>query len=874
MTYARNNATPRPILIGTIVQISDGAVQTAGVLVKVSKDGGAYSAGANSPSVEEGEWSYTPSQGETDCETLRIVLYKTGCYSCSQQVVFSASASFGHIGTDQSKIANPTSTVNLSNTSIKTATDVETDTQDIQSRLPAALDSGRLVVTVGAYQTGNIPLQPTIPGRTLDVSIGGEAGIDLANVGSPTTVLNLSGLTIKNVTDVEIDTQDIQNRLPAALDAGRIVVTVGAYQSGNAPLQPTVSGRTLNVTATGAAGINWGNVENQGAIVNLAATSTQSVAEAILADVSLDAIGDFFPTSFASWTAPLNASGTASAVWNALLASYTVNGSFGSRVMRTDNASAGNGAKVTGAGHVAADIHELQPAVIDNTHFALGAINANALAPDAVAEIQNGLALETSSQSILAKIGAFTGTGVNTILGFFRALLRSDGGITTPSDVGGTYTHTTDSTQAIRDRGDAAWITGAGGGGGGSGAGTYPSLQVPPYPLAVYMTSDLFTYADIVQRLRDKRGLEGSARQMHALKVAVQDALTELAGRSTWRHYNRRVAVTTKAVVQKTASFDTATDILSIATGTWPTDAQYGEVVFDNQRYKVASRISDTELLLSSLTAPQASFTNKAVTWMQASYALPVMFRQIRSVIDEDAYRPLEYMSPADAVRHRKLARTTGQTLRYTLRSSENYMGLKEIEFSPVPAQATRFEIALIVRPRPFKTYELTGTDGAYTTGTQTFTSATAAFSATHVGCILRISATATLPKGPTVFDESRVDFAVQAFITEVVSATEVKVSLPFTATASGKGYTVSDPADIDPTSMLAALDALAWEKYCLNIDMPAEALSAARVLAKEEFDRGIAADSADTNQPESAMNYDVDTFEGFEPNVDVMGGQ
>lgn len=388
------------------------------------------------------------------------------------------------------------------------------------------------------------------------------------------------------------------------------------------------------------------------------------------------------------------------------------------------------------------------------------------------------------------------------------------------------------------------------------------------------MTSDLFTYADIVQRLRDKRGLEGSARQMHALKVAVQDALTELAGRSTWRHYNRRVAVTTKAVVQKTASFDTATDILSIATGTWPTDAQYGEVVFDNQRYKVASRISDTELLLSSLTAPQASFTNKAVTWMQASYALPVMFRQIRSVIDEDAYRPLEYMSPADAVRHRKLARTTGQTLRYTLRSSENYMGLKEIEFSPVPAQATRFEIALIVRPRPFKTYELTGVDGAYTTGTQTFTSATAAFSATHVGCILRISATATLPKGPTVFDESRVDFAVQAFITEVVSATEVKVSLPFTATASGKGYTVSDPADIDPTSMLAALDALAWEKYCLNIDMPAEALSAARVLAKEEFDRGIAADSADTNQPESAINYDVDTFEDFEPNVDVMGGQ
>lgn len=39
-------------------------------------------------------------------------------------------------------------------------------------------------------------LQPTIPGRTLDVSAGGEAGVDWANVGSPTTTVNLSGTNI------------------------------------------------------------------------------------------------------------------------------------------------------------------------------------------------------------------------------------------------------------------------------------------------------------------------------------------------------------------------------------------------------------------------------------------------------------------------------------------------------------------------------------------------------------------------------------------------------------------------------------------------------------------------------------------------------
>ena len=39
-------------------------------------------------------------------------------------------------------------------------------------------------------------LRPTTTGRTLDVSTGGEAGVDWANVGSPTTTVGLSGTTI------------------------------------------------------------------------------------------------------------------------------------------------------------------------------------------------------------------------------------------------------------------------------------------------------------------------------------------------------------------------------------------------------------------------------------------------------------------------------------------------------------------------------------------------------------------------------------------------------------------------------------------------------------------------------------------------------
>ena len=51
-----------------------------------------------------------------------------------------------------------------------------------------------------------LPLIPTTAGRTLDVSVGGEAGVDWANVGSPTTALALTGTTIATTQQVDVNT--------------------------------------------------------------------------------------------------------------------------------------------------------------------------------------------------------------------------------------------------------------------------------------------------------------------------------------------------------------------------------------------------------------------------------------------------------------------------------------------------------------------------------------------------------------------------------------------------------------------------------------------------------------------------------------------
>ena len=93
----------------------------------------------------------------------------------------------------------------------------------------ATIDTRTVNAALFSFSLNNrTPLRPTTAGRTLDVSAGGEAGIDWANVGSPTTTVGLSGTTVKTATDVEADTADIQSRLPAALVSGRIDASVGA----------------------------------------------------------------------------------------------------------------------------------------------------------------------------------------------------------------------------------------------------------------------------------------------------------------------------------------------------------------------------------------------------------------------------------------------------------------------------------------------------------------------------------------------------------------------------------------------------------------------------------------------------------------------
>lgn len=107
--------------------------------------------------------------------------------------------------------------------------------------------------------------------------------------------------------------------------------------------------------------------------------------------------------------------------------------------------------------------------------------------------------VQSTTNTLSSKLGAFTGTGTNSVFGFIRALVRSD--LTAPSDIGGTFDPFTDSIQAIRDRGDIAWITATG--------------------FSTLTTSDIPTTAAIADKILG-RNLAGSSDGGRTVKDALR----------------------------------------------------------------------------------------------------------------------------------------------------------------------------------------------------------------------------------------------------------------------------------------------------------------------------------------------------------------
>lgn len=101
-------------------------------------------------------------------------------------------------------------------------------------------------------------LAPTVAARTLDVSAGGEAGVDWANVGSPTTANALTGTTIATTQKVDVETIKTNPVVNAGTVTFPTTATLASTTNITAGTVTTATNLTTNNDKTGYALSNAG----------------------------------------------------------------------------------------------------------------------------------------------------------------------------------------------------------------------------------------------------------------------------------------------------------------------------------------------------------------------------------------------------------------------------------------------------------------------------------------------------------------------------------------------------------------------------------------------------------------------------------------
>jgi len=210
-----------------LVSATDGSAFTSAVTVSVTIDAGVQalgSVGAGACTHEgNGYHTYAPAQAESNGDLIAFTFTGSGAVPATVQVYTIAGDPFTRLGAP----AGASVSVDLAAVKAQTAV-INADTDDLQTRVPAALVGGRMDSSVGAMAANVITATAINADAITDAKVAADVTIASVTgaVGSVTgAVGSVTGLTAATV---HSDLDDLQARLPAALVGGRIDASVGA----------------------------------------------------------------------------------------------------------------------------------------------------------------------------------------------------------------------------------------------------------------------------------------------------------------------------------------------------------------------------------------------------------------------------------------------------------------------------------------------------------------------------------------------------------------------------------------------------------------------------------------------------------------------
>lgn len=281
-------------------------------------------------------------------------------------------------------------------------------------------------------------LAPTVAGRTLDVSSAGEAGVDWANVGSPTTTVGLTNTTVGIVTtytgntpqtgdafarlgapsgaSVSADVAAVKSDTVATLTAVDTEVAAIKAKTDLIPAAPAstgdITGAQTAILAKLPAALVGGRID-----ASVGAMAADTITAAALA---ADAGTEIGTSVWASATRTLTSFGTlstttAAAVWDYLTSAWTTAGSAGAFLL----AQLG-GPTITIVSPVADDddLNIVPGTAYTTAHGRQIAITFGA-SPDLTAAVVT-LVIQTGETSVLSTTASVSGAGTASQVATFQ----------------------------------------------------------------------------------------------------------------------------------------------------------------------------------------------------------------------------------------------------------------------------------------------------------------------------------------------------------------------------------------------------------------------------------------------------------------------
>ncbi len=306
----RKNVASQTIGAQLVSKTDGSAVTTGTTTVYVTGDGGTQAAGSvgSGACTHEGNgyWSYAPAQAETNYDHIAWTFVNTNAVNVTVQVF----TTFPQTGDSFARLGEP-----AGDSVIADIAGLQSDTNDIQARLPAALVSGRIDASVGAMAANVVTASAIAADAITDAKVAADVTIASVTGAVGSVTGNVGGNVTGSVGSVATGGIVAASFAAGAIDAAALAADASA-EIADAVWDEALAGHATAGSAgkalsdAGTAGDPWSTAlpgaYGSGTAGKIIGDNLNATVGSRATQTSVDTIDDFLYTELAAILADTN----------------------------------------------------------------------------------------------------------------------------------------------------------------------------------------------------------------------------------------------------------------------------------------------------------------------------------------------------------------------------------------------------------------------------------------------------------------------------------------------------------------------------------------------------------------------------------------